>query len=394
MARRRLLVHSSRSLAVLWSACAASAATAQQAPAVIEYASPVTVLALPRSTPLVDLGGAVGGGTDFLRIVTIVPRRDGSFIVVNGATADLRFFEPSGALRAAAGRKGQGPGEYSGIREVRLLPGDSIAVFDPVERRLSILSPNGEYRRSFTLQAPFDGGGSATHMVALSDGTLLVGFSEVRTMAPQPQAVTIGQRFFRYSTTGGLQPGDPIRLSESDHFVQVTTPQMGGVAYWDLAFGRVMTVRAYGPSILVGDGTDWIIEERDAHGRLIRRHHVTRSVTAVTSRDRDAYRARELAGGGGAIAERMVAEMPYPRTKPAYRRCEVDGAGRIWLEVYPELDQPGNVWMRLDPRSRTAVAVQLPVRFRVMAFTSAAVYGVWRDADDVEHVQVYSLEGI
>ncbi len=379
--------------------CASGICTiaAQPARTVVEYANPTTIRTLPQHAPLLDLGGSAGGAMDFLRIVTILPRGDGGFIVVNGATSELRFFDATGHFVSSAGRKGHGPGEYSGVREVGFLPHDSIAVFDPSERRLSILGPNGGFVRSFPITAPFDGGGSATHMIALTDGTLLIGYSEVRTMAPQPDAVTFWQRLYRYSTTGEIRGGGPLRLPDSEHFVQASTPRMGGVAYWNLAFGRAMTVRAGPRSILDGDGTDWSVEERDLNGAVIRTHHLQREVSPVTPRDKDAFREKSLEGSQGedrVIGERMVSEMPYPRTRPAYRRFETDGAGRLWLEVYPGLDQPENLWIRLDSRSRIAVAVALPEGLRPLAFTASRVYGVWRDSDDVEHVRVYSLEGI
>ncbi len=379
--------------------CASGTCTiaAQSAPTVVEYANPTAIRSFPHGAPLLDLGGAASGAMDFLRVVTILPRHDGGFIVVNGATSELRFFDATGRLLASVGRKGHGPGEYTGVREVGFLPGDSIAVFDASERRLSILGPDGAFVRSFPLKAPFDGGGSPTHMVALPDGTLLIGYSEVRTMAPQPDAVTFWQRFFRYSATGEVRAETRLRLLDGDHFVQATTPRRGGVAYWNLAFGRAMTIRAGPHSILDGDGSDWSVEERALTGGVIRTHHLQREVSPVTARDKNAYREKSLEGSEGGdrvIGERMVSEMPYPRTRPAYRRFETDGAGRLWLEVYPGLDQPENLWIRLDSRSRIAVAVALPEGLRPLAFTASRVYGVWRDRDDVEHVRVYSLEGI
>ena len=89
--------------------------------------------------------------------------------------------------------------------------------------------------------------------------------------------------------------------------------------------------------------------------------------------------------------ERMAADMPYPKTKPAYRRFERDDVGRLWLEVYPERGEARATWIRLDPRTTHAVAFELPPRFRALAFTADFVYGVWRDSDDVEHVQVLVL---
>jgi hypothetical protein len=372
----------------------ARAALAQSSGVVLEYPNPTVVQRLPESALRLTLGGS--DGVEFHRVVTILPLTRGGFVVVNGGTSELRFFDESGRLRSTVGRSGRGPGEYVGIRDAGLLPGDTLVVFDPGARRISILNPDGGFARSFPLQAPFDGGGSATRMVALRNGTVMVGYSEIRQMAPQPTPTYFGQRLFAYSTMGQLRSPNGVSLPESEHFVQVTTPERGGVAYWDLAFGRVMSVRADSTSLLVGDGSDWTIQLRSADGAVLRTHRLRRATVPVSASDKDAYRAAALAGSQGperVIAEKMVAEMPYPKTKPSFRRLESDGSGRIWIETYPEVGQTESVWIRFAPSTRTTVALAFPARFRPLAFTAHLAYGVWRNADDVEHVRLYSLDG-
>lgn len=376
---------------------AAPAAQSQASGSVIEYPNPEAVRSLPTSAMRLDIGGP--DGVEFYQIAAILPRHNAGFVVVNAGTSELRFFDASGRLLSNVGRSGAGPGEYSYIQDAALLPGDSIVVLDvsPAARRISVLDPQGTFVRSFMLVAPFGGGGFPTGMVALRNGTLLIGYSEVERMAPQRTAVYFGQRLFQYSTTGQLHSSEALRLPEREHFVQGVPPAMGGVAYWDLAFGRRFTVRADSNWILVGDGTTWAIEQRTVGGVVVKTHRLQRSLRPVTAQDRDAFRAEAVEGtppNRRAVAERMAADMPYPKTKPAYRRFERDEVGLLWLEAYPERGETRATWIRLDPRTRRAVAVQLPPRFRALAFTPDLVYGVWRDSDDVEHVQVLALEGL
>jgi len=380
-------------LAATLSGMVVSQAIAQSAASVIEYPNPTESRHLPDDALRVDIGGS--GGVEFHRIVAILPRRDGSFIVVNGGTNEFRFFDAAGRLTSTAGRRGAGPGEYSNIREAGLLPGDSIAVFDVGgNRRVSILDPAGRFVRSFRLEPPWEGGGAPTRMVANRGSTVLVGYSEIRQMPPRPDAVYFGQRLFPYATTGELRSTNALVLPESEHFVQVAPPTMGGVAYWDLAFGRIMTIRATGASILTGDGTEWTIEQRTATGFVSATHRLRRAPMAVTTAQKEAWSSAALAGSQGnqrAINERMIAEMPWPGTMPAYRRFEINGAGHLWIESYPDVGQTRSTWIRLDPRTRATASVVFPDRFRALAFTETLVYGVWRDSDDVEHVRVYAL---
>ena len=210
-------------------------AQSQTPGAVIEYPDPTTVHRLSTRQMQLSVGGS--DGVEFYRVTAILPRGDGAFVVANAGASELRLFDSAGAMRWSVGRSGRGPGEYSYISDAALLPGDSIVVLDVRGRRISVLDPRGNFLRSFLLSTPFEDGGSPILMVALRDGTVLVGYSEIITMVPQPQAVYFGQRLFQYSTTGELRATEGLRLPESEHFVQAVPPNMGGVAYWDLAFG-------------------------------------------------------------------------------------------------------------------------------------------------------------
>lgn len=337
---------------------------------------------------------ALGPDADLLRVTAILPRADGHFIVVNAGTSELRFYDNTGRRYAAVGRRGQGPGEYQRIQAAGWLANDSIAVFDPGARRISILNPTGEFVRSIALRPPFEGGGAPTSMVPLRTGTLLVGYSEIQRIAPQPTPIYFRQRVFEYSTTGVIRDSTGWSLASSEHFVQATVPNMGGVAYWNLAFGRVMTLRPDSATVLGGDGSDWTVERMMPTGAAVTRYRVLRAVASVTETDRADYRRSALEGTQGQqreVAERMARDMPFPARKPAYRRFEVDDAGHIWIERYPEHGEEQSLWLRIDTRGRETIAVRWPPRFRPLAFRRSFAYGVWRDDDDVEHVHVYAI---
>ncbi|MEO7995907.1 MAG: 6-bladed beta-propeller [Gemmatimonadaceae bacterium] len=373
-----------------------SALSAQTVAWTKSYVNPARSVNLADAQPRFDLNGA--GELEFTRVRTIVPQSDGSFIVANGATNKLRVFDAQGKFVSRTGRKGNGPGEYTTFTAFATLLGDSLAVLDGFARRISILAKNGVFVRSIpVVQAP-SGLGSAANMMALPSGALLVGFSEVSRMAPQPNAIMFYERYFTInSVTGALAPTD-IRAPQSEHFVQAAAPERGGVAYWDLAFGKKASVRGSRSGFIVADAASWSIEQHGPNGAVAGTHRVARAVQPLTDSEREDYRKRELAsvkGNDGGVTEKMIAEMPYPKNKPAYARVEVErGSDRLWVQTYaPEADKQ-NEWLRLDPPTSIAEAATMPPRFRPLAFTPTLVYGVWRDDDDVEHVRVYSLSGM
>ena len=386
---RRLL----RALGGLQVACSFSA-LAQSAPATVIHPD-ATVVQTISAGSVVSFGDEA---MEFHRIVAIVPLRSGGLVVANGGSHQLRFFDSAGRLVREVGRRGGGPGEYQQIGGVTALPGDSLLVWDGFARRATVLAPNGEYVRAFALQAPFEGGGSVMRAVALSTGDVLIGFSEITTLAPSPVARSFGERLLLYSADGQRRNQTELRLASSDRFVQATSRDAGDVAYWSLAFGRSLTVRATPSGVATGDGTSWLVEMRDPRSLAItKRSSVDRAVAPVTAADIAAYRERSLRGEIGpdrVVAERMVDEMPFPKTQPAFARFEVDERGRIWFEEYVERRTAAPLWLRVDPGSRSSVAVRFPTRFQPRAFASGLVFGILRDGNDVEHVVAYSLQGL
>jgi len=370
--------------------CAPAVASGQAAPWSASYTAPTREIALAPSARRVSVDDV-----EFQRITAIVPRTDGGFVVADAGLRQLLYFGPTGAAVRTVGRRGAGPGEYGFIRGAVALRADTLAVWDTENRRITILSPTGAYVRVIALEAPWDGGGSVTRVLALTDGSLMVGYSEVQTMAPRPTPVRFGERLFVYASDGTRRPGAGLTLPSSEHFIQEVPPERGRVAYWSLAFGRVLTVRPTPTGIATGDGTAWAVEER-APGTwaVTGSHTMQRSVVPVTPQDRSGYAADAVRNESGLdleLGKRRAAEMPFPRTKPAYVRFESDPSGRLWIEEYEQRSEPQARWIRLDRTARTATAVRMPMRFQPMAFTNGSVIGIWRDEDDVPSVQVYAL---
>lgn len=370
--------------------CAPAVALGQAAPWSVSYTAPTREIALAPSARRVSVDDV-----EFQRITAIVPRADGGFVVADAGRRQLLYFGPTGAAVRTVGRRGAGPGEYGFIRGAVALRADTLAVWDTENRRITILSPTGAYVRVIALEAPWDGGGSVTRVLALTDGSLMVGYSEVQTMAPRPTPVRFGERMFVYASDGTRRPGAGLTLPSSEHFIQEVPPERGRVAYWSLAFGRVLTVRPTPTGIATGDGTAWAVEERSPGTWVVTgRHAMQRSVVPVTPQDRAGYAADAVRNETGLdleLGKRRAAEMPFPRTKPAYVRFESDPSGRLWIEEYEQRSEPQSRWIRLDRTARTATAVRMPMRFQPMGFTNGSVLGIWRDEDDVPSVQVYTL---
>lgn len=67
------------------------------------------------------------------------------------APNELRAFDHAGRPLGRIGRTGSGPGEFRDVSEIVVMPGDSIAVFDGGNNRVTIFSSDWEVARSFPL---------------------------------------------------------------------------------------------------------------------------------------------------------------------------------------------------------------------------------------------------
>lgn len=376
----------------LYALSASGTLLAQSSVKEIPIAVPAATDDLRGASPAVRFGTAA---LELSGVVAVLPLRAGGVVLADGGSQRLLFFDPSGRLVRAVGGPGAGPGEYQDIGGVVALRRDSILVWDRLLRRATVLTPTGDYARAFLLAAPFDGGGRVMRVVSLADGSLLIGFADAGTWQPSPVAIQLGERLLRYGTDGKRLGTTDVHLLGSERFVQAVPPEFGGVAYWNLAFGRELSVRPFRDGVATGDGTSWSVDVRSlADGAVRLRLALARESSRLSPTDIATFRAAALRsekGAGRVLAERMLAEMPFPKTQPAYIRFEVDDQSALWIEDYVGRRGDAKLWYRLDAETATAEATRFPVRFSPFAFAHGMVYGVWRDEDDVESVIAYRV---
>jgi hypothetical protein len=132
-------------------------------------------------TATLQMGVAEGDPDhEFYQIAGVARLSDGTIVVANAGTQQLRYFAPDGSLRATAGRKGGGPGEFEMLTTLIGIPGDSVLTFDASHRRFSVFDASGRHVRDFGTSA---GGGSAVSLLPLGrldDGTYIAQQPNVR----------------------------------------------------------------------------------------------------------------------------------------------------------------------------------------------------------------------
>jgi hypothetical protein len=90
------------------------------------------------------------------------------YLTSNGDPATIRLFDPAGRFLQMIGRRGRGPGEWTNVPMVTVLPGDSLLVQEPPSRRATLLDP--AFRPTGTFVLPT----FAMYTVVLGDGRVVM----------------------------------------------------------------------------------------------------------------------------------------------------------------------------------------------------------------------------
>ena len=138
--------------------------------------------------PLLDLAeSGTGDPHNFYSVRSIRRLSDGSLVVANRGSNEIRKFSSDGRFLASAGGDGEGPGEFTNLQQIELV-GDSILARD-IRSRVALFGPDLEHVQTTRLQ------GYARDLRYLGNGTLVVQallrFSEVPGLVRDPEALLL-----------------------------------------------------------------------------------------------------------------------------------------------------------------------------------------------------------
>jgi hypothetical protein len=347
--------------------------------------------------PLLDIGVQEGESAYELdRVVGARRLSDGSIVIANAGSGELRLFDSRGRFVRSMGREGAGPGEFRSISWVQVLPLDTILVVDPDLRRITAFSVAGELQWTASSEGtgyPWPGD------VRLPDGTfvLVTETGDVWDRIRSGQA-RVGQTdrntavLARYTPSGALIDtigrfqGYEEAITERDGRPTTTYPPWGRlITHW-LGTDRVYVgtqeaaeVRAYLPE-----------------GRLAAIIRWQEGDLAITAEDLDRFNAVqfELAGLDSVARQAIVARtksLPMPDARPAYGRVMLDQLGLVWIsEPHILIAAPGH-WTAIDPGKGVLGQLEVPSHFDVYEIGLDYVLGRWADDVGVQHVRLLGL---
>ena len=340
-----------------------------------------------RVDPVVDLTlSGSGPRHEFYRVRGMKQRPNGSLMVADGSSLEVRLYSETGVFQGSLGGSGGGPGEFRDLDRIEMAGDTLLALGDG---RVTVVAPDLTAVRTFDLDRFIPGLIFTTHLHYLDEGAIL----------PELFSPVLPGR-----GPGGLlwhpvplllfdMEGEQIdSIGETRGHEQYVSGE-GSSRTGGPLFARTSHIAALGQRIYRGSSEMMQVEELDTSGNLVRILRVPDYPLELTeariAAEREALIERFAPMGG----QQLFENAPAAETRPAFADILVDPSGAVWLELYrgeSEQNQPEE-WLVLDADGTWLGAVEIPDRFNVVDITMDAVLGVWEDELDIEHPQVLRL---
>ncbi|MXY31936.1 MAG: hypothetical protein F4179_06790 [Gammaproteobacteria bacterium] len=329
--------------------------------------------------PVVDLTlTGIGPNHEFHQARSMKQRPDGSLMIANTGSEEVRVFSATGEFLGSFGGSGEGPGEFRSLYVIENA-GDTLLAMDS-DGRVTVVAPDLTVVRAFNI-APL---------------TLDLHYVDGGVILPEPRALVLPPA----GVAGRIRPPVPLVLfdlegEQSDSIGEMQGPELyisgGSVGVF---FGKSSHVATMGRRIFSGANDLMQVQELDMSGNLVRILRVPGYPldlsNAQIAAERDFFLDRSPPGSP---FRQGFEDAPASDTRPAYDDIMVDPSGAVWLERFrgaSEEDQPQE-WLVLDADGTWLGNVGIPDRFAVTDITMDAVLGIWRDELDVQHPQVLRL---
>jgi hypothetical protein len=365
---------------------------------------PTAVAATVAATPTVDIGGGADQASELAGVVGALRLGDGRIAVAEQSVRSIKIFDAKGRFVRAIGRQGAGPGEFSSITRLELLPGDSLAAYDGLRATLTVFDTAGRVGR---IQRIVTGPGGLELRGVLGDGTMVLSraynmmFGRTSRLERDPITyVTVRPGSDAIDTIAQV-PGTDIYLFAGEGFSSRR----------EVPFGRTSAIAVAGDRVLIGTGDSWQIEIRTPRGRVVELHRVLAAAQPVTKGE-IARAKRELiermkgarvqaAGGGGgrpdiqatmiAQTEKMLETVPYPENHAPYDSLVAGHDGELWVRRADPFVGEATVWTVLKRDGAATGTVTLPAGMRPLHAGADFIVAMTKDVDDVEHVGLFAL---
>lgn len=334
--------------------------------------------------PLARIGGGSGPDQELDQVYGGLLRRDGSLVIGNSGTSELRLYRPGGELAAAAGRRGAGPGEFGSISWMGRLPGDSILAFDVMQQRFSVWSTSGAFARTFRSAAP---PGPVRPVGVFEDGTILLAREGSYDPRKAQGVVRDSLRLLQMDRSGAVVR--PLGTFPGAEWLLYEQPASFGAT--QLPFGRTGHLAVTGNHFVYGSSETGRLTVYDRDGRSVRTLSLDLPRRDVSRAGVSSFLDEIPAGPERSALARHYRETPPGQSGTVFTELRADGAGNLWVRGAPLPGADSVRWVVLASDG----ALRGSLRMHVSAFPLDAPDGRVlireSDADGVHRVTVHRV---
>ncbi len=319
------------------------------------------------------------------RVYSGLVRSDGSIMIGNSGTAELRLFDGQGKHLRTAGRAGGGPGEFRSVNWMQRYRGDSILVFDMRARRFSVWTPAGVFGRTFRVSA---GPGSPRPVGVFSDGSVLVAMEN--QYDPRRGAGIVRDEFelVRVSPDGGTA----AKIGRFAGAEWLIYDHPASFRSTQLPMGRQGHVAVSGNHIVYGSSDSTKLAVYDTAGRLVRTVELPIDERKLTTREVRSELEGIEDGAERAALKRYFDANSASREAPAFSDLRADRSGNLWFRTTNPASPGVAHWHVVNVAGGTVGSVALPADALLLDIPSPGAVLVREvDADGVHRVALREI---
>lgn len=342
------------------------------------------------SSATLTLGGVAGDpALDFLGIVGAKRLADGSIVVANGGTGELRWFSAAGKHLRTVGGRGTTPGKFAVLTSLYWL-GDTLLAWDGRARALSRFTGAGEFLGVDVLRLA-DSSRAFGALGAFANGDVLAEAGVALDLKDrQPGFVRPGRSLFRFGAGGvsdsvGVLPGEELYLSIEDGHPAVRAVPFG--------LGSRLTVLPDG--FISSEGERLQLEERDTAGRLRRIIRWPGSRLPLLADDID-RQGRVLLGSAKTGVQRARLDSAWrasrkPDSLPAIIGLVPDPLSLVWVRRGGHVADADALWWVFSRDGAWLGSLALPAAASPLDISDEWVVLRTVDENRIERVEVRRL---
>ena len=343
-------------------------------------------------SPSVELGSRGERSRDLLKVVGVMRLDDGTIVVANASSSELKYYDREGKFITSVGGSGWQPGQFRVLGWIDQLETGELVAYDESERSLQVFDASGAYVRSLlgnynakqsgpflTIQGVFDDESVLIHQSRLGEPT-------AGSQRSTDWFVRVPRYGLATTVTDGL-PGDEVVMHRFVNRSEIQRPP----------FGRSLHAAVAPTRFYVGDDDQYAISVYSPEGELlhvVRLEGAERPITEDVIKDYMDQRIAPNRDFSRSYLETPLRKLISHNTQPAFAAVRADADGNLWVRDF-DVNMPANRkerWNVFDPNGRYLGALEMPKAFTVLNIGVDYIGGVWKDAFGTERARVYDLK--